>query len=49
MLLDSQYMDYSVELQKDKQDCNAPVGAYCTEIELSPWWKNVKEDSEGLG
>jgi hypothetical protein len=53
MLLDSQDMDYNVELQKDKQDCDcrktiATTRAYCNETQPSPCWENVKEDSEGL-
>jgi hypothetical protein len=40
-LLNSQDMDYSVKLQKDKQDCDfrktiATAGAYCNETQLSP-------------
>jgi hypothetical protein len=46
-------MDYSVKLQKDKQDCDcqktiAPAEAYCNGTQLGPCWENVKEDSEGL-
>jgi hypothetical protein len=53
MLLDSQDMDYNVELHKDKQDCDcqktiAPAEAYCNGTRLSPYWENVREDSEGL-
>jgi hypothetical protein len=53
-LLDSQDMDYSVKLQKDKQDCDcqktiALAGAYCNEIQLNPCWQNVKEGSVVLG
>jgi hypothetical protein len=53
MLLDSQDMDFNVELQKDKQDCDcqktiATAGAYCNEMQPSPCWENVKEVSEGL-
>jgi hypothetical protein len=41
-LLDSQDMDYSVKLQKDKQDCDcqktiALAGAYCNETQPSPY------------
>jgi hypothetical protein len=51
-LLDSQDMNYSVELQKDKEDCDcrmtiATTGAYCNETPASPYWENAKEDSEG--
>jgi hypothetical protein len=47
-------MDYSAKLQKDKKDCDcqktiATTGASCNETLLSPYWKNVKDDSEGLG
>jgi hypothetical protein len=54
MLLDSQDMDYNVELQKDKHDCDcrktiATTGAYYNETQPSPYWENVKEVSEGLG
>jgi hypothetical protein len=53
-LLDSQDMNYSAKLQKDKQDCDcrktiATIGAYCNETQPSPCWENVKEVIEVLG
>jgi hypothetical protein len=43
-----------VKFQKDKEDCDCrntitTAGAYCNEPLPSPYWKNVKDDSEGLG